>query len=269
MASENLIRSIQILDRLISKLEEVEPDEIREQSSAEIEGIRTSIENSANRLANYNNQPKGVFDFHFDDGPYNALYETPVYEFQETIRKNKERALAKYRVLREDLQSDLQDATEFPQVEKISRSNTTSKNIFVVHGHDEAAKQEVARFLEKLSLTPIILHERPNKGRTIIEKFEQESADANFAVVLLTPDDAYTQDGKDAFRARQNVLLELGYFVGKLGRTNVCALKKGNIELPSDYDGVLWTAMESDWKTELGKELQSAGYSIDWNRIMS
>ena len=104
----------------------------------------------------------------------------------------------------------------------------------------------MARFLEKLGLQPIILHEQPNSGRTIIEKFETYSSDISFAIVLLTPDDIggiNENDQEQQPRARQNVIMELGYFMGRLGRTRVCALHKGGVELPSDYQGVVYIAM--------------------------
>jgi predicted nucleotide-binding protein len=102
-----------------------------------------------------------------------------------------------------------------------------SKKVFIVHGHDNEVKERTARFLENIGLQPIILHEQPSSGRTIIEKFETYSGDIVFAVVLLTPDDIGGVANKpDACgpRARQNVILELGYFIGRLGRSRVCAL---------------------------------------------
>lgn len=117
-----------------------------------------------------------------------------------------------------------------------------SRDVFLVHGHDNAVKESVARFLEKLDLRPIILHEQPNKGRTIIEKFEAHS-DVGFAVVLLTPDDVgavKAEADRVNPRARQNVILELGYFTGKLGRARVCALYTGEVEIPSDIHGVIY-----------------------------
>ena len=121
----------------------------------------------------------------------------------------------------------------------------SSRKVFVVHGHDNEIKQTVARFLEKLGLEAVILHEKCNKGLTIIEKFEQ-NADVAYAVVLMTPDDvgAAKADAKDLnARARQNVVLELGYFMGKLGRKNVAAILRGDIERPSDYDGVVYICL--------------------------
>jgi hypothetical protein len=149
-----------------------------------------------------------------------------------------------------------------------------SRKVFVVHGHDDAAKTYVALFLQRVGLEPIILHERPNAGRTIIEKFEVYSDDIAFAVVLLTPDDVGSEAG-DPWedlkpRARQNVILELGFFIGTLGRTRVCALHKGNVELPSDYQGVLYVEMDAPgaWKTKLAQELVASKITINIEAIL-
>ncbi|RQO37225.1 hypothetical protein DBR37_03280 [Herminiimonas sp. KBW02] len=146
-----------------------------------------------------------------------------------------------------------------------------SNKIFIVHGHDGEARETVARFLSSIGLNPIILHEQANRGRTVIEKVEANS-DVSFAVVLLTPDDLgkAKNDIELEPRTRQNVLLELGYFIGKLGRENVCALKRSEVEIPSDFAGVVWEAMDvgNGWKTALGRELNAAGHNIDWNKVM-
>lgn len=145
-----------------------------------------------------------------------------------------------------------------------------SKKVFIVHGHDEGARESVARFLEKIGFVPIILHEQANKGRTVIEKVEANS-DVGFAVVLLTPDDQGAATGGDPEpRARQNVLLELGFFLGRLGRDRVCALKRGHVEIPSDFAGVVWEKMDENggWKQSLARELQAVGHNVDWNKIM-
>jgi predicted nucleotide-binding protein len=147
----------------------------------------------------------------------------------------------------------------------------TAKQVFIVHGHDGEAKESVARFLSTIGFTPIILHEQPNKGRTIIEKVEAFS-EVGFAVVLLTPDDEGKAKSATQVepRARQNVLFELGYFIGCLGRDRVCALLRDEVSIPSDFDGVVWTKMDSGngWKQALGKELEASGYEIDWNLVM-
>lgn len=145
-----------------------------------------------------------------------------------------------------------------------------SRKIFIVHGHDDGARETVARFLERIGLEAVILHEQANQGRTIIEKVVANS-DVGFAVVLLTPDDeGCVKGGTPEPRARQNVLLELGYFIGRLGRDKVCALKRGTLEIPSDFAGVVWETMDSNggWKQALARELEAAGHSIDWNKVM-
>ncbi|MFY8323314.1 TIR domain-containing protein [Pseudomonas aeruginosa] len=145
-----------------------------------------------------------------------------------------------------------------------------SRKVFIVHGHDDGARETVARFLERIGLEAIILHEQANQGRTIIEKVVAHS-DVGFAVVLLTPDDeGCVKGGTPEPRARQNVLLELGYFIGRLGRDKVCALKRGAVEIPSDFAGVVWETMDSGggWKQALARELEAAGHSIDWNKVM-
>ena len=115
--------------------------------------------------------------------------------------------------------------------------DATNRKVFVVHGHDTGAREAVARFLERAGFEPIILHEQPNQGRTIIEKFEEHAA-VNFAVVLLTPDDVGGPEGGAMQpRARQNVVLELGFFIGKLGRGRVCALRTANVRIANGHPG--------------------------------
>jgi len=148
---------------------------------------------------------------------------------------------------------------------------TPMQKVFIVHGHDDASLHAVARFVEKLGFEAIILHERPNKGRTIITKFREE-ADVGFAVVLMTPDDVgKAKDASDLNpRARQNVVFELGFFIGALGPDRVAALLKGSVERPSDFDGVVYISLDhADWRTKLGTELKAAGFEFDWNKVLS
>ena len=156
---------------------------------------------------------------------------------------------------------------------KRKRPFDTSR-VFLVHGHDEAVREKVARYPEKLNLVPVILHEQPNKGRTIIEKFT-DYADVVFAVVLLTDDDIGGPKGSSpaqlALRARPNVLFELGYFIGALGREHVCALHEAGVEILSDYSGVLYIPIDSSdaWRLHLAKEIKAAGLPIDLNSAIS
>ncbi len=154
-----------------------------------------------------------------------------------------------------------------------SMSMRESNRVFVVHGHNHGTKEAVARFIEKLGLDPVILHEKPNAGRTIIEKFSDYS-DVHFAVVLLTGDDegrSRVEASSTRPRARQNVILELGFFLGKLGRSSDCALYEEGVEIPSDYQGVLFVSLDATekWRVDLVKELKVAGFEIDANKIFS
>lgn len=143
--------------------------------------------------------------------------------------------------------------------------------VFIVHGRDNEAKQEVARFIERLGLEAIILHEQVSRSHTIIEKIEEYS-NVGYAVVIYTPCDEGRLKGEKEFRsrARQNVVFEHGFLMGKIGRKNVCALVKGDIETPNDISGVVYENMDSSgaWKLSIAKELKAAGYQIDLNSII-
>lgn len=151
-----------------------------------------------------------------------------------------------------------------------SSTEIDNKKVFIVHGHDESVKIAVARFLERLDLKPIILHEQASGGTTIIEKIENNT-DVGFGIVLYTPCDLGKAKNDDELqiRARQNVIFEHGYLIAKLGRSNVCALVKDNIEKPNDISGVVYVNYDSgtSWHTELFKELKNAGYDLDANKL--
>lgn len=147
-----------------------------------------------------------------------------------------------------------------------------SRRVFVVHGHDEAAREKVERLLERFGLEPVVINKKPNEGRTILEKIEAHS-NVGFAVVIFTPDDiggavkATTQTER---RPRQNVLIELGYFWGKLGRDRVCLLNAIGSALSSDLAGLGYTALDERgaWRIELARELKSAGYTFDTSALL-
>lgn len=156
----------------------------------------------------------------------------------------------------------------------VTSSALKSRRVFVVHGHDEDALTRVRLFLRDVDLEPIVLQAEPSGGRTIIEKIEDyiKAENIAFAIVLLTPDDVgYPKDepNKARGRARQNVILELGYCMGQLGRSHVCALVKGDIERPSDYDGVMYVKMNgnSDWKHQIAQEINAVGIAVDRGKI--
>jgi predicted nucleotide-binding protein len=177
--------------------------------------------------------------------------------------------------LKLDIQNDEYDFTplntEVKQV-KTPEANAKPKSnkVFIVHGHDEAVKERTARFLSNLDLKPMILHDLPSMGKTIIEKIEHYAQDTKFAIVLYTPDDkgntaAEVDAGDFQYRARQNVVFEHGYLIGLLNRENVAAINVGTMELPSDINGMVYIG--DDWKIKVAHEMKQAGYDIDMNKL--
>lgn len=150
-------------------------------------------------------------------------------------------------------------------------SKAKSPKVFVVHGHDELMKTKVARFIERLGFTAVILHEQASRGMTIIEKIETKT-DVGFAIVLYTADDQGNANegakkGDLHARARQNVVFEHGYLIAKLGRAHVVPLVTKGVELPSDIGGVVYVE-EANWQFEIAKEMKAAGYAIDFNKVL-
>lgn len=160
-------------------------------------------------------------------------------------------------------------------VDNLKQKPILKKKVFIVHGHNETMKQSVARFIENIGLEAIILSEQVNNGKTIIEKFDL-NANVDFAIILLSADDkGYSvKDGsrKARYRARQNVIFELGYFIAKFNREKVVALFENirNFEAPSDLHGVVYTPFDGPdgaWKASLLKELKANGFDIDSNKV--
>lgn len=147
-----------------------------------------------------------------------------------------------------------------------------NRNIFVVYGHDADAKDGLDLALRKMGLTPIILGNAPAEGKTIIEKLERYlsvNGDVGYACVLLTPDDEGYKRGADEApqgRARQNVILELGMVLAKLGRDRVAILYQKGVERPSDIQGLVYIPFVNKIREaipSLYKELEHAGYSLN------
>lgn len=200
-------------------------------------------------------------------GVATASYDASPAEKLEDLRNDVRTKIRRLESVRERLEL-IPVAAGVNRTTAINNRIRTNK-VFVVHGHDEAARETIARFLEKFGIEAVILHEQATGGRTIIEKLEHYS-DVDFAVVLLTPDDVGGKGVPNPDlqpRARQNVVLELGYFAGKLGRTHVCALYRGPLELPSDIVGVGYVPLDSSggWRLQLAKELKAAGFDVDMN----
>ena len=170
---------------------------------------------------------------------------------------------------------------EYAMTEK-TKVEMSADKVFIVHGHGELAKITAARTLEQLGLKPIILHEQEDYGNTIIEKFESNATDIRFAIVLLTADDmgisrkdieksnTENRDPKASKRARQNVVFEMGYFMGKLDRAHVFLLLEDGVEKPGDLDGIVYTPIDSEgmWKIKLAKRLKAVGYKVNTDAII-
>jgi predicted nucleotide-binding protein len=157
------------------------------------------------------------------------------------------------------------------QLENQKKLVLEKSEVFIVHGRDGLVKTETARFIEQLGLKAIILHEQSNSGsNTIIEKIEKHT-NVGFAIVLYTPCDVGSLNGECLKpRARQNVVFEHGYLIGKLGRQNVCALVKEDIEIPNDISGIVYIPLDNHnaWHLAVAKELRSAGYAFDMNKVI-
>lgn len=204
---------------------------------------------------------------------------TPVsMRINPSLRDKLENLRARINARCVNLQSLLNRIDLIPESDDISRPKQSAEpanleTVFIVHGHDDTKKTEVARLIEKAGLNATILHEQPNMGRTIIEKFEDHAAEAGFAVVIATADDqgaamGAKEDTKP--RARQNVILELGYFTGRLRRKNVCLLYEPGVELPSDMLGVVYIELDEkgSWNLALAKEMRAAGLDFKLEALM-
>ena len=146
-------------------------------------------------------------------------------------------------------------------------ADNPNEQIFIVHGRAEATRHAVTRFLKDLGKEPIVMVDLPSGGRTIIEKFEHYAGSTKYAIVLLTPDDigGLQASGERSVRARQNVIFEVGYFIGKLGRGKVCLMCTPDVELPSDLDGVVYIPIDeqNQWGWALIHEFLEAKIELD------
>lgn len=267
---DQMRRGIGRIQRRIEELEAFDPLSVRDRFAPEVSTLEKSIDETLIAVFGHD-----TLDYeryrnarNMDQGPLNYIRKPSLAEVHEYLTNGRVRSVALLRQAIRFLGEEIAERewSEEPQriTEEAERAFDLTK-VFVVHGHDEAAREAVARFIEQIGFEAIILHERPNKGRTIITKFQEEAADVGFAVVLMTPDDIVG----DRPRARQNVVFELGFFIGALGPAHVAALVKGDIERPSDFDGVVYISLDTgSWKTALGRELEAAGYTIDWNKVM-
>lgn len=155
-----------------------------------------------------------------------------------------------------------------PELDKEEPQKSKGDFVFIVHGHDNELKRELQLLLKNAGVNNVVLHEQVDKGRTIIDKLIGETENAGYAIALLTPDDI-TEKGLQ--RARQNVILEIGFFIGKLGKERIRMLTKGDIEIPSDLQGILYEKFDLSgaWKIKLLKEIQAVGIYVDLQNAVS
>jgi hypothetical protein len=217
-------------------------------------GIFTTIQRDAQQV--------GIVSFSLNERVYDASY----MDWDEHIRRSSVSVAGTWKQNQSESSEDTLPPYTSVGMEGYA-VELDNRKIFLVHGHADETKRTVANFLRSCGLEVIILHEQANQGQTIVEKFEKY-ADVGFAVVLLTPDDfggSVEHPEKTQRRARQNVILELGIFIGKLGRKRVCPLYVEGVELPSDIHGVLYVRYDQrgNWQGELVKEFVAAGIAVD------
>ncbi|MEG0237479.1 nucleotide-binding protein [Cetobacterium sp.] len=247
-----------IIDGHIIKVDEVFKIEIKSTKDA----IKKSIEK---KISDNKKAQKLYLDNLFQTTNSEKMPEiiTQTTEFNNIFSENLFDILLKKQKL--EIQKDFQKDNN-----KLKNIQNENNKIFIVHGHDIEMRETVARFVEKIELEAVILYEQTNGGKTIIEKIE-ENTDVRYGIILYSPCDQGKSQKEEKLknRPRQNVVLEHGYLMAKLGRKNVIALTKGELELPSDLSGIINPNYDSAgfWKFKIAKELKENGLKIDMNKI--
>lgn len=276
--------AIERLTLRLGELRQLDPRSVATYRSPQIVSLETAIEQTLTAVFGQGTPKFKLYRAASDLEPAPVLRMVPdwiavrgggagydgvdVGELQRGILERQQRAVALLEQAIRGLEEEIAYRGEQrgPTAETVSQSRPNNK-IFLVHGRNDEAKNAVALFLRAIGLEPIILHERPNGGRHLLTKFREEAEGASFAVVLMLPEDEGGLAGaaNQRARARQNVVFELGFFVGKLGPANVAALLQGDVEKPSDFDGIAYIPFASGghWKTDLARELHHAKVPFD------
>jgi predicted nucleotide-binding protein len=280
MAKMNKQQAIELLERQLSQIDGLlsldgEAPAFKKWRRETLTAIRYVFDEQSLNVKEFND-----IAFWYPDGPFMAftkeLAEAERHERIAQHRKEYTDGLDEARHRIQDMLTEIR--TYWPDqnvaTHQSAKVSALTRDVFIVHGHDEALKIQVARFLERLDLNPIILHEQPDQGRTIIEKFH-DYASVSFCIALFTPDDLSENKPKVKSlddlkpRARQNVVFEFGFFVGRLGRKSAVALVKRGVEMLSDFGGVLFIPADNEttWQMALVRELKAVGFDVDANRI--
>jgi predicted nucleotide-binding protein len=259
--------------RAAEELKALDFSNMQQRGSPEIQAIKASVEQTLEEVfgaysTEYRRYRSAAI---LNGGPVTVAGRHVDLRFRQYYDQSRQNSIAPLRQAISGLNErieELESAEPAAAPESSAEVTPFSQRVFVVHGRDGEQRETVARFLQKIGLEPVILHEQANKGRTLITKFSEEAADIGFAVVLMTPDDTggLRDGGRQKLRARQNVIFELGLFIGALGPDRVAALIGHDVERPSDIDGVVYIPIEHDWRLPLCKELRAAGYDIDLNK---
>lgn len=263
------------IQKRIADLEAFDPNSVMASYSPEVKALEKAIE--ATLSAVFGNGTTEYFRYHdaVDLDHYSIIIgggPLPVNKIRSAVAENMASSRATLKQAVKDLEEELEHMpTSSAKVATASPTRETSNKVFLVHGRDNESKNEVARFLEKIGLEVIILHERANLGRHLLTKFQEEAGDVGFAVILITPDDEGGLAGTTSHepRARQNVIFELGFFIGKLGASHVAALVKGDVVRPSDFDGIGYIPLDvsGGWKGLLAREFRGAKVPFDAEKV--
>jgi predicted nucleotide-binding protein len=277
-------RCIDRLNKRIEELEAFDPQTVQKRFPPEVTALQNAIDEALSAAFGHGTVEYSRYSSaaRLDQGPTfvqlglgfrGGGQDDGTHQARQYLAEGKQESIVllgqAIRTLQDEIADQEHEASSAPPTHAAAPVPLSCK-VFLVHGRDNDAKNEVARFLSKIGLEEIILHERPNSGRHLLTKFQEESEGASFAVVLITPDDEGGLPGEPPRkRARQNVVFELGFFIGKLGAARVAPLVKGDVEKPSDFDGVGYIALDpaGAWKGLLARELKAAKIPFEADKV--
>ena len=229
--------------------------------------VLASFVEASGKYGNWSHSTDGLRVRDTGQRNYDALAKSALGQYARRERDSANALSEQLRLLESAIEILEKSPPETDAGGEAASSKPPGDKVFVVHGHDEEALAGVKGFLDRAGLESIVLRDEPNRGQTIIEKFLESSEEVGFAIILLTPDDIGGGSGSASFeelmpRARQNVIFELGFFIAKLGRERVCALFRQGVEIPSDYEGVLFVEFDErgEWREEMIREMIGAGF---------